>query len=72
MDATKISGYRDLTADEIKLINVTKENAALVGELCDGITAMPDTDKRWTAIAKTQLQQGFMALVRAIAKPEGF
>ena len=27
---------------------------------------------RWTAIAKTHLQQGFMALTRAIAKPDFF
>jgi len=66
-----ISGYRELTADEVKLINITKENAALVGELCEGIAGMKDVYKRWAAIAKTNLQQGFMALVRAIARPEG-
>jgi hypothetical protein len=29
-------------------------------------------DQRWLAIGATQLQQGFMALTRAIAKPEFF
>ena len=29
-------------------------------------------DKRWLAIAKTDLQKGFMSLVRSIAKPETF
>ena len=29
-------------------------------------------DQRWLAIAKTQLQQGFMALGRSIARPDGF
>lgn len=29
-------------------------------------------DKRWSSIARTQLQQGFMALIRSIAKPETF
>lgn len=27
---------------------------------------------RWAAIAKTDLQKGFMALVRAVAKPQSF
>jgi hypothetical protein len=29
-------------------------------------------DQRWVAIAKTHLQQGFMAATRAIAQPEFF
>lgn len=29
-------------------------------------------DQRWVAIGKTQLQQGFMAIYRGIAQPEGF
>jgi hypothetical protein len=32
----------------------------------------PAIDKRWLAIAKTDLQKGMMALVRAVARPEGF
>lgn len=29
-------------------------------------------DKRWGAIARTELQQGFMALTRAVAQPTNF
>jgi hypothetical protein len=29
-------------------------------------------DPRWLAIGKTDLQKGFMAVIRAIAKPETF
>ena len=31
-----------------------------------------DINQRWIAIAKTNIEQGFMALVRAIAKPESY
>lgn len=31
-----------------------------------------ESDKRWANIAKTDLQKGFMALTRAIAKPTTF
>jgi hypothetical protein len=30
------------------------------------------TDGRWIAIAQTHLQQGLMALTRAVARPDGF
>ncbi|MBC4892321.1 hypothetical protein H8L28_26810, partial [Klebsiella pneumoniae] len=29
-------------------------------------------DKRWLAIGKTDLQKGFMAVIRSIAKPTTF
>ncbi len=70
--AEKIKGYRDLTPNELALINECKEMGVRVGDLCDKISLTPDTDFRWTAIGKTNLQQGFMALTRSIAKPETF
>jgi predicted dehydrogenase len=33
---------------------------------------MPDVDQRWVAIGKTDLQKGFMSLIRGIARPETF
>jgi hypothetical protein len=69
----KITGYRDLSEDEIELMNACKQVAIEVGELCDRIEKQfPTTDPRWAAIARTNLQQGFMALIRSIAKPETF
>ncbi len=68
----KIKGYRDLAQEEIDAMNEGKELAEKVGEWVDKLMAQDDTDKRWAAIGKTQLQQGFMAAIRAIAKPETF
>lgn len=77
----KLAGYRELTPVEIDLINRIKETEQQVGELLASISygnpgggAAPEgvADARWFAIAKTDLQKGFMALVRSIAKPEGF
>jgi hypothetical protein len=67
-----ITGYRPLTAGEIHWINRVKEKAQEVGYLLDEIRLHGDPDPRWLAIGKTHLQQGFMAIGRAIAKPEGF
>lgn len=68
----KITGYRDLTAEEIASMNECKAMAVSVGELCSRIESITGVDKRWTAIGKTDLQKGFMALIRGIARPETF
>jgi hypothetical protein len=41
-----------------------------VGELWKEFKGFDDIDPRWMAVAKTHLQEGFMAFVRAIAQPE--
>lgn len=68
----QIKGYRDLTQEEINAMNRCKEEAIEVGLLCDRVAATPGVDQRWVAIGKTDLQKGFMALIRAIARPETF
>lgn len=93
----KITGYRDLTEEEIALMNEIKAKAAEVGELCDklrkgllqpvgdgvevplacGCTALEiplgeyEAD-RWISLGQDHLQQGFMALTRAVARPTSF
>lgn len=68
----KIAGYRDLTETEIALMNVAKVKAVEIGDMIGQLESLPDIDKRWLSIAKTDLQKGFMALVRSIAKPTTF
>ena len=86
-----ITGYRDLSADEIELMNAVKAKAEEVRELFETVYAklMPSVEpsdateiaeigmdeyetERWMMIAQDHLQQGFMALNRAIAKPTTF
>lgn len=78
----KITGYRDLSQAEIDLMNRIKMKAEEVGELIEEMAGRPqlegnsdgwpDLDRRWVSIAKTHLQQGFMAAVRAVAQPTTF
>lgn len=67
-----IKGYRDLSAEEIALMNEAKVMANEVGALVDKIAATPGIDGRWVSIGKTDLQKGFMALIRGIAQPTTF
>lgn len=68
----KIAGYRDLSEVEIGAMNDCKSVAVEVGILCDKIAGLDGIDSRWLAIARTDLQKGFMALVRSIARPTTF
>lgn len=73
----KIKGYRTLNEAEIALMNEGKELSEAVGKYIDKLRANGDTqfvdcDQRWVSIGATNLQQGFMALARGIAKPTTF
>lgn len=67
-----IKGYRDLSEGEIKAMNAIKSEAERIGLLVEELEHNPDLDRRWVAIAKTSLQQGFMAAVRSVAQPTTF
>ena len=69
----KIKGYRELDQPELDAMNAIKEVAAAVGVVVDNLLLSGVTpDPRWHAIAKTDLQKGFMALTRSVAKPDFF
>lgn len=76
----KIKGYRDLSQAEIDLMNRIKAHAEETRALVDAVRddnlanfsargTDPNESGRWAAIASTHLQQGFMALTRAVAQP---
>jgi hypothetical protein len=72
MPVTPISGYRALSPAELDAINRIKAVGNGIGVLLDEVAAMPGIDLRALAIARTELQTGFMWLTRAIARPDGF
>lgn len=69
----QIKGYRELTQAEIAFMNSVKVKAEEVNQLIISLEASVEgIDKRWLAIAKTDLQKGFMSLTRSVARPEFF
>lgn len=75
----KSKGYRDLTQEEIDLMNEAKSLAEDCGKLVSKIRESIKGDDplnkeamRWLAIGRTDLQKGFMDVIRAIAKPTTF
>jgi hypothetical protein len=85
----RITGYRQLSAEEQALINEGKALAeqcgAWIAKLRTHPQAVPNQtpytgtddrmvplDQRWVSIGATELQQGFMAVIRGIAQPTTF
>lgn len=75
----QIKGYRDLSEQEIALMNEAKTLAEQVGAFVEKVQLKVSgddpaitIDPRWLAIGRTDLQTGFMALIRSIARPTNF
>ena len=75
----KITGYRQLSEAEVALMNEGKDLAEQVGayiaKLRDpktGGDALVVLDQRWISMGASDLQVGFMKLIRGIAQPTTF
>lgn len=70
-----IKSYRKLSPEEIDLINDIKQWEVQTAELVERIKVMDakaggiEPDRRWLAKGITALEEGFMFLVRSVAKP---
>ena len=71
-EKTPIKGYRNLSQDELDIINSIKTLGTEIECMVGVLRNAPEMDQRWVAIGTTDLQKGMMALVRSVAKPEGF
>ena len=67
-----IKGYRDLSAEEIALMNECKALAEKTGDLLEKLKHTANLDQRWISIGTTDLQKGFMSVIRGIAQPTTF
>lgn len=74
-----IKGYRDLSKQEIDLMNRIKTHAEVLGllveEVQQQILCSPgcrDNGQRFLDSAKMDLQTGIMKLIRVVAKPSTF
>lgn len=68
----QIKGYRELTQEEIDLMNEIKQQGVALGELVAKLRATEGLDQRWVSIGATDLQTGLMAPTRAVAQPTFF
>ena len=68
----QIKGYRELSQDEINLMNEIKVIGVELGTLVTKLRSTEGLDQRWVSIGATDLQTGLMALTRGVAQPSTF
>lgn len=68
-DGLPIAGYRPQTTDAVAAVNRNKELEEMVLRQLDYLANVEPTDRRWLAIGRTAIEQGFMAVNRAVFKP---
>lgn len=64
-----VAGYGDQSDDKVQAVNVNKQIEERLLRRLDDMKDDPDCDPRWLALARTQLEQGFMAMNRSIFRP---
>lgn len=64
-----VAGYTPQTGDKVALVNANKGAEEQILRILDDLAENPETDKRWLAIGRTQMEQAWMAINRSIFKP---
>lgn len=64
-----VSGYQAQSDDKVAVVNVNKALEERVLRQIDFLKDYSGVDQRWLAIGRTQLEQAFMAINRAVFQP---
>jgi hypothetical protein len=64
-----VHGYTPQPDENVALVNENKVLEERVLRQLDRLWTHPEVDRRWLAIARTHIEQGFMAANRAVFKP---
>lgn len=65
-----VEGYRAQTSTAVEAVNANKRFEETLLRLLDDLAERDDVDRRWLAIGRTDIERGFMAINRAIFRPE--
>lgn len=68
----KITGYRELSEEDIHLMNEFKRLQSTILNMIHDVSLEPQAESdtlRSCALAKTNIQQGVMWAIRAVTKP---
>lgn len=64
-----VAGYTKQSMTAVDQVNANKAVEERVLRIIDWLQKTGEGDPRWLAIARTDLERGFMALNRAVFKP---
>lgn len=64
-----VAGYLPQSNEKVELVNANKKLEEQCLRALDHLATLPDTDKRWLAIARTSIESGWMAANRSVFRP---
>lgn len=64
-----VKGYQP-QSQKMDLVRINKQLEEHILRAMDTLAEKSDVDKRWLAIARTDIEKGFMALNRSIFNPQ--
>lgn len=64
-----VAGYQPQSEAAVGLVNGNKQIEEILLRRLDELANCSDIDKRWLAIGRTSIEQGFMAINRSIFRP---
>lgn len=64
-----VPGYVPQSDENIRLVSAMKRSEEIILRSLDSIATMPLIDRRWLAIGRTSIEEGFMAINRSIFRP---
>ena len=65
-----VAGYTTQSADKVGEVNINKQLEETALKRLDDLKADASIDQRWLAIGRTHIEEAFMAINRAIFKPQ--
>jgi hypothetical protein len=65
-----VAGYQPQPDWKVAVVNEFKKAEEAVLRALDKLVSSDDVDKRWLAIGRTQIEQGFMAVNRSVFQPQ--
>lgn len=64
-----VEGYKPQSTEKVDLVNDNKRLEERVLRVLDELAKRDAIDKRWLAIGRTHIEEGFMAINRSIFQP---
>ena len=64
-----VEGYKPQSSETVALVNQNKRTEESILRALDEMKGDDDYDQRWLAIGRTHIEEGFMAINRAIFRP---
>jgi hypothetical protein len=65
-----VAGYRAQSSEAVVLVNAFKVTEERLLRELDRLAQSDAIDKRWLAIGRTSIEQGFMAINRSVFRPD--